>query len=69
MERRLHTLVEAADQIEGSLLDEEGEELEKLVCPACGEIFNQSGYKVTVCAFVAQKPTQVVGEEKGTSMV
>ena len=54
--------------IEGSLSAEEGEELEKVVFPACGEIFNQSRYKVTVCAFVAQKPTQEVGEEKGTSV-
>ena len=61
MERRLHTLVEAADEIEGSLPDEEGEELEKVVFPACGEFFNQSGYKVTVCASVAQKHTQEVG--------
>ena len=63
----MHTLVEAADQIEGSLLAEEGEELEKVVFPECGEIFTQSRYKVTVHAFVAKKPTQVVGEEKITS--
>ena len=57
VERTLHTLVEAANQVEGSLLFEEGEELEKVVCPTCGEIFNQLGYKVMVRAFVAQKPT------------
>ena len=43
MERRLHTLVEAGDQVEGSPPIEEGEELEKVVFPGCGEIFNQSG--------------------------
>ena len=35
----------------------EGEEVEKVVFPKCGEFFNQLGYKVTVHAFVAQKPT------------
>ena len=43
--------------------------MENIVCPECGEIFSQSGYKVTVRAFVAQKPTQAVGEEKETSAV
>ena len=61
VERRLHTLVEAVDQVEGSLPVEEGEELEKLVFPTCGETFNQSTYKVTVHAFVAQKPIEVLG--------
>ena len=65
----MHTLVEAADQIEGSLPAEEGDELEKLVCPECGEIFSQSGYKVTVQEFMAQKTTQEVGEERRTSVV
>ena len=41
VERRLYTLVEAADQLEGSPPMEEGEELEKVVCPESGEIFNQ----------------------------
>ena len=45
VERRLHTLVEAVDQVEGSLLVEEGEELENVVCPACGEIFNHQDTK------------------------
>ena len=69
MERRIHTLVEVADQLEGSPPVEEGEELEKVVFPGCGEIFNQLGYKFTVCAFVAQKLTKEVGEEKETSVV
>ena len=69
MEIRLHTLVEDADQLEGSPPAEEGEEVEKVVFPECGQIFNQSGYKVTVCAFVAQKPAQAVGEEKETYAV
>ena len=69
VERILHTLVEAADQVEGSPPVEEGEELEKAVFPGCGEIFNKSGYKVTVSAFVAQKPTHAVGEEKETFAV
>ena len=61
-------MVEAVDRVKGSLPVEEGEELEKVVFPECGEIFSQSGYKVIVHAFVAEKPTQAVGEEKGTSV-
>ena len=57
----MHTLVEAADQIEGSLSAEEGDELKKVVFPECGEIFFQLGYKVTVRAFLAQKTTYEVG--------
>ena len=60
----MHTLVEATYQIEGLLPVEEGEELEKLVFPACGEICNHSGYKAKMCVFVAQKPTRVAEEEK-----
>ena len=63
----MYTLVEVADQIEGSLSTEEGDELKKVFFPECGEIFIQLGYKVTVHAFVAQKPTQEVGEERRTS--
>ena len=48
MERKLHTLVEDADQLEGSTPVEDGDEEERLVCPVCGEIFNQSSYKVIV---------------------
>ena len=47
-------MVEAVDRLEGSPPAEEGEESEKVVCPEYGEIFNQSGYKFIVCAFVAQ---------------
>ena len=56
MERRLHILVEAVDQLEGSPPTEEGEEVEKVVFPEFKEIFNQLGYKVTMHAFVAKKP-------------
>ena len=36
VEKRLHTLVEFVDQLEGSPPVEEGEELEKVVFPGCG---------------------------------
>ena len=52
METKLHRLVEAANQLKGSTLAEDGEEEERVVFPMCGEIFNQSGYKVIVRAFV-----------------
>ena len=64
MEKRLHTLVEAADQLEGSPPDDEGGELDKVVCPECGEIFDKSGYKFIVRAFVAQKLAEATKEEK-----
>ena len=48
----MHTLVEAAEK--GSAPDEASDEEKRVVCPVCGEIFNQSGYKVIVCAFVTQ---------------
>ena len=54
--RRLHTLVEAADQLEGSSPAKEDEEVEKVFFPACREIFSQSGYTVIVHAFETQKP-------------
>ena len=44
-------MVEAIDQLEGSNLAKVGDEKEIMVCPACREIFNESGYKVIVCAF------------------
>ena len=58
----MHTLVEVTDQLEGSPPTEEGEEVEKVVCHECREIFNQSRYKFTVRAFMAQKPAQEVGK-------
>ena len=36
-----------------------------MVYPMCGEIFNQSGYKFIVHAFVTQQPLPVVVEEQG----
>ena len=63
-EKKLHTLVEAADQLEGSTPAEVGDEEERVVCPMCGEIFNQSGYKVIVCAFVTQQPIPIAMEEQ-----
>ena len=48
VERKLHTLVEAADQLEGSPPAEDGEEEERVVYPVCGEIFNHSRCKVIV---------------------
>ena len=65
MERKLHTLVEAADQLEGSTPVEDGDEEERLVCPVCGEIFNQLGYKFIVHAFVKQQPIPTAVEEQG----
>ena len=56
-------MVEAADQLEGSNPVEAGDEEERLVCPACGEIFNESGYKVIVHAFATQQYAPIAMEE------
>ena len=60
----MHTLVEAANQLEGSSPPEEDEEVEKLVYPTCGEFFSQSGYIVIVRAFETQKPAPAAKEEQ-----
>ena len=64
VERRLHTLVEVANQLEGSSPTKEDEEVEKVVCPACEEMFNQSGYIVILRAFGTQNPTPAIEEEQ-----
>ena len=63
--RKLHTLVEAIDQLEGSTPAEVGDEEERVVCPVCGEIFNQSSYKVIVRAFLTQQLKPTVVKEQG----
>ena len=40
VEMNFHTLVEAAYQLEGSTLVEDGYEEERVVCPMRGKIFN-----------------------------
>ena len=65
----MHTLVEDVDQLEGSPPNDEGDELDKVVYPKCGEFFYQSGYKVIVHAFVAQKPAQAIEEGKEAPLV
>ena len=57
-------MVEAADQVEGSDPTEPGNEEERVVCPTCGEIFNESGYKIIIHAFTTQQsaPTTVEGQ-------
>ena len=63
----MQTLVEAAYRLEGSAPTEDGAEEEIVVCPVCGEIFNQSGYKLIVHAFVTQQPIPAAVEEQGQS--
>ena len=59
----MHTLVEAANRLEGSPPTADGEEEEREVYPVCGQIFNQSGYKFIVHAFVTQKLIPTAMEE------
>ena len=56
-------MVDATDQLEGSNPTEAGKEEERVVCPMCGEIFNQSGYKVIFHAFVTQQQVLEAMEE------
>ena len=60
----MHILVEAADQLEESSLTKEDEEVEKVVYPACGDIFSQSRYTIIVCAFETCKTSPAVEEGK-----
>ena len=48
-------MVEAADQLEGSNPTEPGNEEERVVCPTCGEIFKESGYKILIHAFTTHQ--------------
>ena len=61
----MHTLVEAADQLEGPNPVEASDEEERVVCLMCGEIFNDSSYKVIVHAFATQQPALTAVEEQG----
>ena len=62
VERRLHTLVEAVDQLEGSSPAKEDEEVEKVACPTCVKFFSQLSYIVKVQAFETHKPTPAAEE-------
>ena len=62
IDRRFHTLIEAVDQLEGSSPAKEDEEVEKVIFPACGEIYSQSGYTVKVHSFETHKPTPTTEE-------
>ena len=60
----MNTLVEVADQVERSSPTTEDEEVEKVVCPSCGESFSQSGYKVIVRSFGTQNLAPTAEEEQ-----
>ena len=53
-ERKMYTLVEAADQLEGSNSTELGKEDERVICPTCGEIFKEVGHKIVIRACTTQ---------------
>ena len=54
-ERKLHTLVEAANQLEGPNSIEPGNEEERVVCPTCREIFKEAESKIVMHALTIQK--------------
>ena len=47
-ERKMHTLVEATDQLEGSNSTEPGKEEERVVCPTYGEIFKEVCHNIVI---------------------
>ena len=53
-ERKMHTLVEAVDQLEGPDSTEPGKEEERVVYPTCREIFKEEGHKIVIFAFTTQ---------------
>ena len=58
----MHTLVEAANQLEGSNPTEAGNEEERVVCPTYGEIFKEVGHKIVIHAFTTQQSTPTMEE-------
>ena len=64
-ERKLHTLVEAVDQLEGSNPTKPGNEEERVVCPTCGEIFKESRYKIVIHPFTTQHSVPTTEEGQG----
>ena len=58
-------MVEATDQLEGSNPTKVGNEEERVVCPTCGETFDESSYKVIVHAFTTQQSIPTVVEGQG----
>ena len=58
----MYTLVEAADQLEGSNSTEPGEEDERVICPTCGEIFKEAGHKIIICTCTAQQSAPIIEE-------
>ena len=58
-------MVEAAGQLEGSNSTEAGNEEERVVCPTHGEIFDESGYKVIIHAFITQQSAPTIVEGQG----
>ena len=51
----MYTLVEAADQVEGSHSTEPDKEEECAICPTCGEIFKETGHKIILRTYTAQQ--------------
>ena len=56
----MHTLVEAADQLEGSNSTEPGKEEERLVCPTYGEIFKEAGHTIVILSCTTQHSTPTI---------
>ena len=65
-ERKMYTLVEAADQLEGSNSTEPGKEDECVICPTYGEIFKETGHKIIMCTCTVPQsaPTTEENAEK-----
>ena len=56
----MHTLVEAADQLEGSNSTKPSKEEERVVCPTCGEIFKEAGHKIVIHSCTTQQSAPTI---------
>ena len=54
-EKKMYTLVEAAEQLEESNSTEPGKEEERVICPTYGEIFKEVGHKIILRTCTAQQ--------------
>ena len=61
-ERKMYTLVEAADQLEGSNSTEPSDEDERMIYPTYGEIFKEVGHKIIIHTCTTQQSVPTMEE-------
>ena len=61
-ERKMYTLVEAAEHLEELNSTKPGKEDERVICPTCGEIFKEVGHKIIMRTCTAPHSTSTTEE-------